>query len=663
MVGNISAVSVAPSDLVFGVGANDRALYFRMGITENDLTGTRWCQIQCPVHVTRTSSTPSLSSQGSSFDISLQKQLSTNNVFEDKARVETPALPSDIDESYSSAYDDRDGDTLPARSLNERTHNRRKMYENIKEYGPASAPTMGEKHFETPLRNPRAWSPVRSVGSVVAAEAHPESDSAVFESDSSRSSLLFGDDEDQCDSLYWAECDMSWASCCAAAAVVDPNHLPKWFNEAALIDAAVDLTQKWRLDLLSNLSKRFAKLEIDREKYAVAVKLTSWVKNGKAKIIRHSNALVDCLLELEWISSTNSVTGSGTLTVLNEDGVTIQQQCSLSEISIVSCCSEPGSPRLALYAPRLSSAYAPLKLQFPTDAELEDWLSQLSFVCNQINDVSGRPSNDSIWITNALGDVFVYDQTNHQRNQLEDESKLYVQDTDFSAQETPYYNKLYNGMPVGSTLEITGCIYDDADHVRFDLQCHSTVKHRLKLEKLRHVALHINPRQVSNKLLLDYLPETKLSLFYYRFNENAVILNSMENSEWSNEVRIDIKKYFQPGMEFKIVVKCQMRGLQILVNDIALPLFDHRTFPEAISELYVSGRVKLFKLIYKSVSVRDDHLLCFLHLLVGHQLYSNYICLPTDDNSGTRYILAPNRRPLEESEINAMRNRLGHWIR
>lgn len=489
MVGNISAVSVAANDLVFGVGADDRALYFRMGITENDLTGTRWCQIQCNVQVTRTSSTPSLSSQGSSFDITLQKQQSTSSICDDRARVETPALPSNIDESYSSEYDDRSSHvgSLPPRSLNER-HTRRKMYESIAEQGPASAPTMGDRHFETQLKNPRAWSPVRSVGSVVAIEAHPETIDWTIESDSSRSSLLFGDDDDHCGSLYWTDCNMSWGNCCATAVCVDPNHLPKWFSEATLADPAIDLNQNWRIDLLDRLKARFEKVEIDPEKYVVAVKLTSWVKNGKAKIVRNANTLVDCQLELEWISTT------GTLTLLNEDGVTIQQQCSLSEIAIVSCCSEPGAPRLALYAPRLSAAYSPLKIQFPTDSELEDWLSQLSFVCNQINEINGRPSNDAIWVTNALGDVFVYDSKNHQISQYDEETKLYSQEVDFSAQETPYYSKLFNGMQVGGTLEITGCIYDDADHVRFDLQCHSTAKQRIKLEKLRQVALHINPR-------------------------------------------------------------------------------------------------------------------------------------------------------------------------
>lgn len=49
-------------------------------------------------------------------------------------------------------------------------------------------------------------------------------------------------------------------------------------------------------------------------------------------------------------------------------------------------------------------------------------------------------------------------------------------------------------MPRGSELEITGCVYDDADQIRFDLQCHPTIKMGVKVEKFRVIAMHINPR-------------------------------------------------------------------------------------------------------------------------------------------------------------------------
>lgn len=49
-------------------------------------------------------------------------------------------------------------------------------------------------------------------------------------------------------------------------------------------------------------------------------------------------------------------------------------------------------------------------------------------------------------------------------------------------------------MPLGSELEISGCVYDDADQIRFDLQCHPTIKMGVKVEKFRVIAMHINPR-------------------------------------------------------------------------------------------------------------------------------------------------------------------------
>lgn len=84
-------------------------------------------------------------------------------------------------------------------------------------------------------------------------------------------------------------------------------------------------------------------------------------------------------------------------------------------------------------------------------------------------------------------------------------------------------------MPPGAEVVITGCIYDDADYVRFDLQSHPTVRLRHLIESQRHVQLHINPR----------------------FSEKEIILNSMENSEWQTEIR-DTRMAFAQGSEFKL---------------------------------------------------------------------------------------------------------------
>lgn len=53
MVGNISSISVAANDQVFAVGSEDRALYYRSGVTPADLTGKKWKLIHCQMQMSR----------------------------------------------------------------------------------------------------------------------------------------------------------------------------------------------------------------------------------------------------------------------------------------------------------------------------------------------------------------------------------------------------------------------------------------------------------------------------------------------------------------------------------------------------------------------------------------------------------------------------------
>lgn len=86
-------------------------------------------------------------------------------------------------------------------NLNERHKKRATILREPTHASSAPATEVAEvsgKAYETQLKNPRAWSPVHSVGSMVGTEAHPESDSAVFESDSIHhgSDAFLGEDDD-----------------------------------------------------------------------------------------------------------------------------------------------------------------------------------------------------------------------------------------------------------------------------------------------------------------------------------------------------------------------------------------------------------------------------------------------------------------------------------
>jgi tectonin beta-propeller repeat-containing protein 1 len=109
------------------------------------------------------------------------------------------------------------------------------------------------------------------------------------------------------------------------------------------------------------------------------------------------------------------------------------------------CCSEPGLPRIAIHAPRLPLGSSPIKVQFAGDTDMEDWMSHLTSVCCQINEVQGKPSAKSVWTTTTLGDVFLFDSFHLEAAQYDAETKTYVQEIDFSGAETPYLAHLNNG--------------------------------------------------------------------------------------------------------------------------------------------------------------------------------------------------------------------------
>lgn len=496
MVGNMSSISVAANDQVFAIGSEDRYLYYRFGVTPENLTGTKWRRVQCPMQFSRTSSTASFDSKRTNSWSSIQSH--QNKVYKDKEKacVETSALigNNDNDSYYSVSGSNEQMLNSPASSLGAKSDMRHKT--KIKEYTASSAPTTTAnapeiygKHFEVTLKNRRAWSPVRSVGSIVGTEAHPESDSAVFDSDSARGSYVFGGEDDYTDSSNWDLCNITWSCVTAGAVVIDSNQLPNWFNDGLSTETSGELIKEWRIDLIDKLKKRYSDPTLDLAKYEKAVEMSSCLKSCEAKAAYNSESFQECTIELEWLKHKNSKLG--TLTVLNGDEVTTAIQLSLLDISCVMCCSEPGRPRIAIYTERLSSL---LKIQFTSDVEMEDWLSYLTFICCDLNDVSGRPSERSLWATTTLGDVFVFDPANLKAAQTNDNTKLCTKEMDILTSEAPYQAYLFNGMKVGSLLEITGYVYDDADQIRFDLQCHSTIRMRFICEKLRHVACHLNPR-------------------------------------------------------------------------------------------------------------------------------------------------------------------------
>ncbi|KAF5287072.1 hypothetical protein FQA39_LY16057 [Lamprigera yunnana] len=548
MVGRMSMISVSANDQVWGVGADDRAIYFRMGVTMGDLTGKRWRALHAPQQVSRANSNASLH---------------------------------------------RDKFHRSCNSLNQRPHSISEITSGIAEWEEQShsAPTVptslpiGEvtgKHFETQLKNPKAWSPVRSVGSVVGTEAHPETDDSVWQADdSSHSSIFYAEDEE----LYWAESETSWAWVEAGACLLDPSQLPNWFIEVGNLHQP-ELDQPWRMTILEDLKIRVRSIEL-YSNYHSAVDTTSWTQSGEARVCLNMPVVfVECVLQLEWVHT------NGVVTILNPDGATTMHQFSVTDISCVQCCSEPGSPRLAVHTPHITP-YC-IKLQFSSDCQLEEWQNHFTSVCGQAHTISGKPPDRSMWALTSLGDIFVSNIINLEASQKED--NVYVQEIDLVGKEVPISIPFHAGCPPGTEMLLTGCVADDADRIGFNFDSHSNYKVRHKAHsELQHTNFHFNPR----------------------FHDNVVVRNTMIDGQWGDEER-DGGLPFSRGQEFSLKIVCSIREYIVYINDEKFCTYMYRLPPYSVISLLIWGRVQPFKFILKCPVPIIDPKDLFWRQLGGH---------------------------------------------
>ncbi|XP_015595651.1 tectonin beta-propeller repeat-containing protein [Cephus cinctus] len=628
MLSKMALVSVAPNDQVWAIGHDDRCLYYRTGITRSELTGKKWRLINAPLQLSRASSNASLSSSNRHSMCGTpqqQRHQSWGSLNRPHSTSEGTALIRDWDEQSRSAptptslklwQRSTDG-TVPNNqqqtSFQESYLNEaKKRSANSMDMGDLTAASVanitisneslaksgesivvpGKGMSSTVKVNPAAWSPVHSVGSMVGVEAHPETDGSIFDPDLTGDSGVYGEDETTA-AMYWAECDVLWCKVEAGACFVDITSPPKWIADG---NGAVygELAEPWRIRILDELKSRLKDLDFDLSKYEKAIEKSSWVKNGDARCkLKGSINYEDCIVELEWIGSDSGSLDSGTLTILNSDGATTKMQFPISEIVCVVCCSEPGSPRLAIHTPRLSRCKV-VRLQFASDTEMEDWMANLTSVTCQMNNVYGKPGPNAIWTTTALGDVFVYDPAIAEANQFFD--GVYTQELDVAGKILPFESILQNGFGPGSALHASMCVHDDADRITFNLVCYTTTTPKQRNVPENHdVALHFNPR----------------------LKDDVIVRNTYENGQWGDEERAGGSP-IKAGSDVNLKIICETQGYRIFINDSEFTFYCHRIPPQNITHLKIKGLITLSNVLYKSRSVIIEPITMFWRQMGGH---------------------------------------------
>ncbi|KAK9870500.1 hypothetical protein WA026_008057 [Henosepilachna vigintioctopunctata] len=543
MVGTMTLLSVCANDQLFAIGADDRRVYFRTEVTQSDLTGKRWKTLTAPLQVSRASSNASLNRD--KFHRSIQMLGRPSSMYE-------PASLRDYNEQSHSA---------PT--------------------APTSLPLNdASTKFETQPKNPKAWSPIHSVGSVVGMEVHPETDESIW-SECSRDSCIFGDDEE----LGWAEYEAPWSWVEAGACIIEHSQIPNWFTIAngSSID---ELDQPWRNKILDALKYRLN----DGDKYVdyeMAVDTSSWIQTGEARVSLKKSAYFECCLQLEWQEN------SGTLTILNPDGASTLASFSLSDISCIQNCSEPGNPRLTIQVPRLSPPE--VKLQFASDNSLEEWQTHLHVTCSKIHNIVGKPNDSCVWSVTKLGDIFIWDPTELEKNQLR-EDEFYVQKYDLSGKESPIKVALRVGCNPGSVITLSGCFSEDAERIGINLDADSTYKIRSKAHvELENTVLHINPR----------------------FSDDFVVRNTMIDGKWGKEERDGVMP-FARGQEFTLKIVTTEDAFILFVDNQKFCSYRHRLPPQSVSHLSIWGRIQPYRLVINSPQIIIDPYNVFWRQIGGH---------------------------------------------
>ncbi|CAH1646069.1 unnamed protein product [Spodoptera littoralis] len=545
--GHMSYISVGINDQVFAIGDSDKSIYWRSGITPAEQTGKRWRMVQANMQLSRTSSSASVVSSASNA-----KHHSLNMLNESTTELKSNInLHNSWEESHSAPIEH----TLPIKPKEAR-QKRNEQVDNIDYTG---------KSYETTLKNPRAWSPVRSVGSVVGMEAQPDSDSSVFDVDSG----MFFDDE--ISQTAWGTCETTWAFVEAGACSVDVMQVPHWFTDSHSA-FNLDLTSKWRIQILDNLKIRNNNVTVDLSNYGVAVEEKGWTRSCESRLINANNSSEDCILSLYW----HDLENIGTLSVFQPDG-TIKFILNLGEVTSVITSSEPGSPRITLSVPRQHKS--PIKVQFISEMEQEEWFNVLVDITSQINGVTGKPSHNSVWAIASSGDVLNWDPMPAKLNISN--NGQYIKEFQVFGKDivSGFTTALHNNFPPGSTIKVSGCLHDEINRFHINLEGPEVKKQRHKIEtEVTEIPLHFN----------------------VRFDERTVVCNTKISGSWGMEERHELP--LSPGQEFCVTIICDVNVFKILVNDKLYCYYEHRLNPKNITAVSIKGPLKLFSLEYSTTN-------------------------------------------------------------
>uniref|UniRef100_A0A2K5YT49 Tectonin beta-propeller repeat-containing protein 1 n=1 Tax=Mandrillus leucophaeus TaxID=9568 RepID=A0A2K5YT49_MANLE len=412
MVGEMLMVNVGMNDQVWGIGCEDRAVYFRQGVTPSELSGKTWKAIVAARECDRSHS-------GSSSSL-----LSAGCFFGDEVRGSGESAPSDTDAS-SEVERPGPGQPLPAEPLDDSKNptgssasgpGAGRTAEDTTEDGcpaegsGAAGPDTHPGPAPTPAELP--WTNI----DLKEPKKVPSHSAAGFPETTSLSSLgllPLGLEEP-----YGVDDHPLWAWVSGGGCVVEACAMPRWFTVQAGLSPSVQTlslsitpaqTAAWRKQIFQQLTER-TKRELENFRhYEQAVEQSVWVKTGALQwwCDWKPHKWVDVRVALEQFTGHDGARDSILFIyyVVHEEKK--YAHIFLNEVVALVPVLNETKHSFALYTPERTRQRWPVRLAAATEQDMNDWLALLSLSCCESRKVQGRPSPQAIWSITCKGDIFV----------------------------------------------------------------------------------------------------------------------------------------------------------------------------------------------------------------------------------------------------------------
>ncbi|XP_077057240.1 tectonin beta-propeller repeat-containing protein 1 isoform X2 [Siphateles boraxobius] len=437
MVGEMVMINVGLNDQVWGIGFEDRAVYFRQGVTASELSGKAWKVVSVPRDSDRShssASASSLQSAGCFFggEVRLESQesvLSENETETEKAVggvVPTPEMgdspkpriPKVTSDSFiSELVSDREGqisrrDVPPAGpSIPEEDHPEKEVEDR-------ASPAQVLSPSQSGGLNPQ-WSNVDLEEAQTHLSPGPGVDAAETCSLSSVATYNLALEEP-----YGPDEHPKWAWVSGGGCLVDCHLQLNWFHsststalnssmQAMSLSITPAQTAAWRKQIFEQLSERSKREMENFMHYEQAIEQSVWVKKGNMQWWRDwkPHKWVDVQFALEQFSGAEG----------NKDGIlfiyyTFNDEKKylhvfINEVTILVPVLNDSKHTFAIYTAERTKQRWPIRLAATTELEMYDWLALLSVSCCDSRGVQGPPSKQAIWSVTCKGDIFVSEPT------------------------------------------------------------------------------------------------------------------------------------------------------------------------------------------------------------------------------------------------------------